>query len=522
MPDQALDQSQLLTPEQQAYDTALVGLSDGLTRYVDGVWKAFALGALGSDPAAVIAMIASTVVAAQISAANLASVHIAQSAGAARAAPVVADDVVHRLGGVAKNVIYARAFRQAAYQRDALGKSAAEASASGLRRLQNAVATDMQMATIRQSRRSLRDSGRKYYRRITTGRESCALCLIASTQRYKVEKLLPIHPGCDCRVDVLPPGMDLDQVIDRETLEATHEQVKRFAGVDDRGGRIPDYRELIITHEHGEIGPVIAWRGHDFTGPKDLNKPKKPKPGPAATPPKKPAKPPSDPVKLVETIGIDNATTEQLSAFLTAKHGVAVVGFDPKYPAAVIRDYTRAVDDILTKYPQITIGTVRIGPGSSPAEYAHALRAGIGNGTEHINLSTTYAADPAKMKKAFDNDVLAGFHPPGSPLGACYTIMVHELGHALDYAGYRVARTLVPKVIRDMYDASGSTLSYESWLMANLPGYSWKSPSLGSVVINVPEALAEAFVDVEVNGESAMETSKVLHKILVSMAVPGP
>ncbi|WP_200820481.1 hypothetical protein [Mycolicibacterium houstonense] len=79
-----------------------------------------------------------------------------------------------------------------------------------------------------------------------------------------------IVSNCDCDVDVLPRGMDLDQVIDVDLLNSTHDQVKAFAGVADRGGRAPDYRKLIVTHEHGEVGPVLAWRGQQFTSKADL------------------------------------------------------------------------------------------------------------------------------------------------------------------------------------------------------------------------------------------------------------
>ena len=30
------------------------------------------------------------------------------------------------------------------------------------------------------------------------------------------------------------------------------------------------YRRLIVTQQHGEIGPVLAVRGHAFTGPADI------------------------------------------------------------------------------------------------------------------------------------------------------------------------------------------------------------------------------------------------------------
>ncbi|MDO5671271.1 MAG: hypothetical protein Q4G30_00230 [Actinomycetaceae bacterium] len=88
--------------------------------------------------------------------------------------------------------------------------------------------------------------------------------------------LLPIHPTCDCSVEPLPDdwrrweSLDGDfRVIDKELLEATHQQVGLIEGVADRSGKDPDYRKLIIVSEHGEIGPELKWR--------HLDKDKKPK-----------------------------------------------------------------------------------------------------------------------------------------------------------------------------------------------------------------------------------------------------
>lgn len=144
------------------------------------------------------------------------------------------------------------------------------AVAEGRDRLVSLLTTDVQLAKTHQARTSLAGSGYRYYRRVLTGMENCALCLIASTQRYHVEDLMPIHPGCDCDVDAVDADWDPGQVLDSELLEDTHLRVQEFTGFQDRGGRDPDYRDLIITHEHGDIGPVIAWRSDHFTGPADI------------------------------------------------------------------------------------------------------------------------------------------------------------------------------------------------------------------------------------------------------------
>lgn len=136
--------------------------------------------------------------------------------------------------------------------------------------LDSLLSTDIQLASTHQAQYSLGSQGYAYYVRVLTGSENCARCMIASTQRYHVADLLPIHPGCDCGVDKVPADFDPGQVIDPALLEATHEQVGAFAGISDRGGRNPDYLDLLVTHEHGEYGPTLAWRSDHFTGPSDV------------------------------------------------------------------------------------------------------------------------------------------------------------------------------------------------------------------------------------------------------------
>jgi hypothetical protein len=143
-----------------------------------------------------------------------------------------------------------------------------EAVKRGQTRLESLVATDLQMAKVRQADASLKASGAKYFRRVLKGEHNCALCIIASTQRYKVGNLLPIHPGCDCDVEPLE-GRRVPNILDRALLEQTHQMVKEFKGQSDRSAA--GYRDLIVTHEHGEIGPVMAWRKQKFTGPSDLH-----------------------------------------------------------------------------------------------------------------------------------------------------------------------------------------------------------------------------------------------------------
>jgi hypothetical protein len=180
------------------------------------------------------------------------------------------------------------------------GSAYGVAVAEGATRLAGLIATDIQLAKTRQFAASTegRKSASGGFRRYVTGRENCALCLIASTQRYRRGDLMPIHPGCDCGVEPLRDGENVGQVIDPARLEATQNWIESAVGGSDRSARdlgfgktveynttgsdaagntrfsrnvrSADYTDLIAVQEHGEYGPTLSWRQHSFTSADDL------------------------------------------------------------------------------------------------------------------------------------------------------------------------------------------------------------------------------------------------------------
>ena len=121
----------------------------------------------------------------------------------------------------------------------------------------------------------------KYVRRILEGTYSCGLCIVASTQRYHPGTLMPIHGGCDCGQEFLYSDKDPGQILDLNTLQDIHDRIEERFGASSPGARtIPGatdakglalhYRDVLVTHQHGELGPVLAVRGQPFLGPHDL------------------------------------------------------------------------------------------------------------------------------------------------------------------------------------------------------------------------------------------------------------
>ncbi|WP_306365448.1 hypothetical protein [Nocardia sp. CC227C] len=222
-----------------------------------------------SDIDRLIALLVPRVQAAQLQIANLTSNYLVSLLTAegieAEPAPVDRDEIL-QARGVPAGQVYRRPAIEV-YSALAEGKTVTAAIAAGRTRLMSLVSTDLQMAKVRQSRSSLARSRAKYFRRVLKGSENCAKCIITSTRRYTKSSLLPIHPGCDC--DVAPiRESDPPLALDRKLLDATHEQVQAFADIENAAAE--GYQDLIVEHEHGEIGPVLGWRHQKFTGPADI------------------------------------------------------------------------------------------------------------------------------------------------------------------------------------------------------------------------------------------------------------
>lgn len=77
--------------------------------------------------------------------------------------------------------------------------------------------------------------------------DACELCLIASTQRYTTEHLMPIHERCRCTVS--PLSSPTDSIINRDL----YRDLKADGAMD----RITSQRTVSVR-EHGELGPVLV------------------------------------------------------------------------------------------------------------------------------------------------------------------------------------------------------------------------------------------------------------------------
>jgi hypothetical protein len=289
----------------EAYDSQVHAIRQQITAFGQAYWDSLP-HYRASAVEDMIEAITPRVIAGQLRIADLTRAYLARCAvelGWKVVLPPIDQDEIRGARGVDPRVVYRRPAVDV-YTALAAGKPLPQAAAEGRLRLTQLIGGDMQLAKTHASRQSMRaypEAG-QFYRRVLTGRENCALCVVASTQRYHRGDLMPIHPGCDCGVQPLPPGLAASQVIDEDLLEQVHQITEDRLGASDRGGRTPDYRKLLTVSEHGEYGPTLSWaqpKAKPKTKAGESEPPKPPKP-----PKKTTAQPPSTSDRLKRLMSV--------------------------------------------------------------------------------------------------------------------------------------------------------------------------------------------------------------------------
>lgn len=260
----------------RAYEAQSAFIREKVVAFGLSVWAA-SHAYRDADVDRIVAQIVPAVQAGQLQLATLTDAYIgrlAQKSGVAWVPSL--DRSVTGYRGVDSGVVYRRPAVDV-YTALADGEGFSRAVEAGRNRLKSIVSTDLQQARNRQANRSVSQSGFRHYRRVLTGSEDCALCAIASTQMYSSDDLMPIHPGCDCGVEPV-----LDEAGFASTSQATlldvHDSIAERLGASELGARdlslgkttssgrkVSDYTDLIVSRNHGELGPTLAWRSQKFT-----------------------------------------------------------------------------------------------------------------------------------------------------------------------------------------------------------------------------------------------------------------
>lgn len=220
-----------------------------------------------ADVGRLVERLAPQVIAGQLQLANLTSAFLAQQAALLRGIPVKPARVDRKeILGVRAGIPIEELLHRPAvtvYTELAVGATYENARKAGFHRLISIAGTQLQLAKTHQARKALETSGATYFRRVLSGSENCKICVLAATQRYRTGRLADIHPGCDCGVEELPRGETPERIIDPQLLKAVN-------SLTDEDGKPLGTRDLITVHEHGELGPVLTWKKHDFATITDI------------------------------------------------------------------------------------------------------------------------------------------------------------------------------------------------------------------------------------------------------------
>lgn len=258
-----------LTPERviRGYNDAVFQVRKAVLAYSTTAWLNSGSWR-DADVDRLVNLILPRVQAGQLQTARLTSAYVAALAKTVdskvvRSVPVVKDEIL-LARGVDQSIVYRRPAVEM-YTALSNGSTLTQAVTQGVGRLTSIIATDMQLSVTHQERRSYKGAGYTYTVRTLTGRESCALCIIASTQRYHVSELRPIHPSCDCGSRQVSSKYDPGQVLDTKLRDEAYDLIGNPK--DATGTNLID---LISVREHGEIGPVLVWAKDNFTSAADL------------------------------------------------------------------------------------------------------------------------------------------------------------------------------------------------------------------------------------------------------------
>ncbi|WP_090601380.1 hypothetical protein [Mycobacterium lentiflavum] len=222
-------------------------------------------------------------------------------------------------------------------------------------------------------------------------------------------------------------------------------------------------------------------------------------------------------------------TAEGVGDLLKTKYPhLEIVGFDHNSDIRSVREFAEAIDDMLNAYPEVVLTKVSITkppPGMKGAwAWATPSPTSGGNMSASIDLNADMAADWPGCCQAMQNEVVNNW-AFGDPSRPVYSAIVHEFGHAVDFAALKSLREKeamheeTKRVLLDLWYNTAADVQYGTWLRGQMSKYSFLDPNeeysdVDAEEVHPFEVLAEAFTDVELNGDNARETSKALHKLM--------
>lgn len=152
------------------------------------------------------------------------------------------------------------------------GTSWSDAVNAGRARVESTANVDIALSMRAASVAAGEAHGVHGWRRVPDGK-ACEFCILASTQRYHGQQLMPLHNNCGCTVAPIVGSHDPGHVIDRQLLSKA-KQLDPSAARDVRVQGLHSFLEQrtggpfsqTVEH-HGELGPVLVNAEQHFDSP---------------------------------------------------------------------------------------------------------------------------------------------------------------------------------------------------------------------------------------------------------------
>lgn len=136
---------------------------------------------------------------------------------------------------------------------------------------------------------------------------------------------------------------------------------------------------------------------------------------------------------------------------------------------------------------------------------------GYYDGNGNIAINEKYFKNLESLNNVYDNSAKTGFHPTRGKYSGLQAVMIHELGHRLNYVAGGSTWDNLKNSAEEMVKRATKKVGMgnkTAQFREKISGYSFKG--------GAPEAVAEAFADVYMNGRKAKSESKALYYELMA------
>jgi hypothetical protein len=212
------------------------------------------------------------------------------------------------------------------------------------------------------------------------------------------------------------------------------------------------------------------------------------------------------------TPGGNVAEIDRKPAPSKAKVGTIAPKLKQIWDDRAVSSITAARDRVAQKYPNLRLTKIDHSKVFNPQEMAHTEFDAKGRRDPSIMFGMT-TADYDATHRRYGESLANGYHPPAGPDNDIYgAITTHEMAHVMEAnANNSSLRVQAQATLHDMWEREKPGTSFENWVSTEISGYALDANG----AFYAPEALAEAFQDVEMNGSGASSASHALHKLLV-------